>query len=151
MKHAARSYGQHAVEGASPVSLIVMLYDGAIAALGRALSAMEARDIEKKCAQINRALAIICQLEGSLDFEKGGEVAKMLKVFYAHARTRALQANIQNSREMLASLLEQFSTVREAWAQVERPTSPTAGPARPSGSPRESSQPSQSFSLRLTA
>ena len=151
MNHPASTYRQHAVQGASPVSLVVMLYDGAIVALQRARRAMEACDIERKCAHVNRALAIICQLEGSLDFEKGGEVAQTLKKFYVHARCRVLQANIQNSREMLASLVEQFSALREAWVQVEHPRSSPPPAIRTGGPPRGSSQASETTSLHLTA
>jgi len=150
MKHAASTYRQHAVEGASPLSLVVMLYDGAIAAISRAVTALESRDIEKKCAYLERALAIICQLEGSLDFEKGGEVAQTLKKFYTHARSAVLQANIQNSKESLACLLEQFSTVREAWARAERVVASSPPPAAKSGSPRERPLAEHVSSLRLS-
>ena len=63
MKHPARTYRQLLVEGASPLGLVVMLYDGAITFLHQAIAAMEAHDIEKKCQHLNRALAIIIQLE----------------------------------------------------------------------------------------
>jgi flagellar protein FliS len=96
-----------------------MLYDGAITFLERAIAAIEARDIQKKCNNLNRALAIIAQLEGGLNFEQGGEVARTLKSFYAYARLQTMKANLQNSAEILRSLIEQFSTVRDAWQEGE--------------------------------
>ena len=87
MSHPAHAYRQFSVQGATPLGLVVMLYDGAIAAMQRAITAIEARDIQKKCAHLNRALAIIAQLEGTLNFELGGEVAKTLKSLYMFART----------------------------------------------------------------
>ncbi len=145
MRNAAYSYRQHSVQGASPVSLVVMLYDGAIAALRRAITAIEAHDIEKKCAHLNRALAIIAQLEGSLDFETGGEVAQTLKQLYVHARTSILQANIQDSQDRLAALVEQFSGVREAWEKVER-----SGPTPRSSVSAPASDPSPSQVARVS-
>ena len=68
---ALNTYRQFSVQGATPLGLVVMLYDGAIATLRRAASAMEAGDIPRKCAQLNRALAIVAQLEGTLNFESG--------------------------------------------------------------------------------
>jgi flagellar protein FliS len=97
-----------------------MLYDGAIAALNRAIAAIEAHDIEKKCHHLNRALAIILQLEGSLNFELGGEVAQTLKSFYAYARAQAIKANIENSTDILRALIENLTTVRDAWQEGER-------------------------------
>jgi flagellar protein FliS len=151
MTHPAHTYRQHAVQGATPVGLVVMLYDGAIGALQRAMAAIDAQDIEKKVAHLNRALSIMAQLEGTLDFERGGEVAQTLKNFYVYARSRALQASIQNSKEMLAALAQQFSTLREAWDQVDHPA--PAQPAAPSSgaSPSDPSSASPSGSLRLSA
>jgi len=127
MNHPAHTYRQHAVQGATPVEMVVMLYDGAIAWLQRAMTAIESNDIERKCAHLNRALAIIGQLEGTLDFERGGEVAQTLKQLYLCARAQVLKANIQNSPEILRSLIQNFVTVREAWCQAQQrlPPSPT--------------------------
>jgi flagellar protein FliS len=151
MNHPALTYRQLSVQGATPVGMVVMLYDGAIAWLQRAITAIEARDIENKVAHLNRALGIIAQLEGTLDFERGGEVAQTLKQFYVHARARVLQANIQNSKEILAALLQQFSTVREAWDQIDHPA--PAQPAPPSSrrSQFDPSSASPSGSFRLSA
>jgi len=143
MNYPALTYRQFSVQGATPLGLVVMLYDGAIAALQRAAAAIEAHDIEKKCTHLNRALAIIAQLEGTLNFELGGEVAQTLKSFYVYARVQALKANIENSPEILRSLIEKFASVREAWHEAEHrpPPSPTTpaskGSARaPSPTPK---------------
>src|SRR5271157_4774039 len=136
MRHAmsqpAHTYRQFSVQGATPLGLVVMLYDGAIAALQRALTAIEAHDIERKCNHLERALAIICQLEGTLNFELGGEVAQTLKAFYLYSRAQAMKANIENSPEILRSLIEKFASVREAWYQAEHgpSPSPSAPPSR---------------------
>jgi len=124
MRYPASTYRQVSVQSATPVGLVVMLYDGAIAAIQRAMVAIDARDIEIKCAHLGRLDGIIAQLEGSLDFERGGQVAQTLKLFYMHARGQSLKANIENSKEILAALARQFATVREAWEQVEHPKSP---------------------------
>lgn len=125
MRHPAQAYRQFSVQGATPLGLVVMLYDGAIAAMERAATAIEAHDVSKKCAQLNRALAIIAQLEGTLNFELGGEVARTLKSLYVYTRGQAMKANIENSPEILRSLIEKLSTVREAWYQAEHGPAPS--------------------------
>lgn len=151
MKHPALIYRQYSVQSATPLGLVAMLYDGAIAFLHRAVAAMEAHDIQKKCSHLNRALAIITQLEGTLDFEQGGEVAQTLKSFYVYARTQAMKANIENSPEMLRALIEKFSTVRDAWYEADHrpPPSPTTPDSE--GSPRAPSPTPESGSWRLSA
>jgi flagellar protein FliS len=137
MKNPALAYRQFSVQGSTPLGLVVMLYDGAIASLQRAITAIEADDIPKKCSHLNRAQAIIMQLEGTLNFEVGGEVAQTLKVLYVYARAQMLKANIENSPQVLRSLMEKLSTVREAWNEADH--RPSAAPSTPTSeaSPRE--------------
>jgi len=137
MRQPALAYRQFSVQTATPLGLVVMLYDGMITALRGALAAIEAHDIPNKCAHLNRAQAITLQLEGTLNFEKGGEVAKTLKALYVHARAQMLKANIENSPEILRSLIEKLSTVREAWNEADH--RPSASPTAPAAeaSPRE--------------
>ena len=138
MNHPAASYRQVAAQSASGVGLVVMLYDGAIAALDRATAALEAGEIERKCAQLNRALAILVQLEGVLDFEQGGDVAQRLKLFYVHARAQILRANIRNSKEVFLTLIRQLQELREAWRKLDHLSSAQLGvppSAQPSPAP----------------
>jgi flagellar secretion chaperone FliS len=123
MSHPARTYRQFSVQGATPLGLVVMLYDGAIAAIRRAAVAIEMGDVQQKCTDLNRALAIIAQLEGTLNFELGGEVAKTLKALYVYSRSQMLRANLENSSPILVSLIDKLATVREAWHSADtRPT-----------------------------
>lgn len=124
MKHPASAYRQLSVQGATPLGLVVMLYDGAVAALQRAVSAIGAGDIGQKCAQLNRAQAIIAQLEGTLNFEAGGEVARTLKSLYVYSRAQILKANLENSAPGLCALIDKLSSVREAWYEADRKPSP---------------------------
>ena len=144
MKNPALAYRQSSVRGATPLGLVVMLYDGAIGALRRAVTAIEARNVQEKCAQLNRALAIIAQLEGTLDMENGGEVAQTLKTLYVHARQQIIQANLQNSTETLTKLAQELGTVREAWYQVDHPA-----PSPPQPNPGGDAQPNPSPPSRL--
>ena len=54
-------------------------------------------------------------------------MAQTLKVLYVYARAQMLKANIENSPQVLHSLIEKLSTVREAWNEADH---------RPSASPR---------------
>ena len=126
MRHPASTYRQFSVQGATPLGLVVMLYDGAIAAMQRAVTAIEAHEIQKKCTHLNRAVAIIAQLEGTLNFELGGEVAQTLNSLYVYSRAQILKCNLENSPEILRSLIEKLASVREAWYQAEHPPSSSA-------------------------
>jgi len=175
MKNPALAYRQFSVQGSTPLGLVVMLYDGAIASLHRAITAIEAHDISKKCSHLSRAQAIILQLEGTLNFAVGGELAQTLKALYVHARAQMLKANLEDSPEVLRSLIEKLSTVREAWNEADHrpsaapttsateapssegrnktPSGQQASPSKPTlkGSPYGPSTDMESGSVRLTA
>ena len=48
MRHPAQAYRHLSVQGATPLGLVVMLYDGAIASLQRTITAIEAHDIPQE-------------------------------------------------------------------------------------------------------
>jgi flagellar protein FliS len=120
MINPALEYRKRAVEGASPVGLVVLLYGGAITAFMRAISAIEANNIEKRVNELNKVLAILAELQGTLDFEKGGAVAAHLEKYYIVLRAQVLEASIKNSKSILEDLVKNVSGVKEAWQQVER-------------------------------
>lgn len=151
MKHPASAYRQFSVQGATPLGLVVMLYDGAIAAMRQAIAAIEAHDVPNKCFHLNRAQAIVAQLDGTLNLELGGEVAQTLKTLYVHARTQMLKATIENSPELLRSLIQNFATVREAWCEADH--RPSMLPSTPTSeeSPRAPSPDREPGSWRMSA
>src|SRR5689334_18427773 len=73
---ARSSYREAAVRGATPVQLVILLYEQGIEDLRRAIIALEKNDIEARTREINHALMVIGQLQASLDMERGGEVAR---------------------------------------------------------------------------
>lgn len=119
-QNAAAEYRKRAVEGASPVGLVVLLYGGAVTALMRAIAAIEANNIEKRVAELNKVLAILGELQGTLDFEKGGAVAKQLEKYYIVLRSQVMEASIKNSKSILEDLVKNMTGIKEAWQQVER-------------------------------
>ena len=124
------SYLRAAVEGATSVGLVVMLYDRLITDLQRAIAAMRDGNVEERCAQVKHALLILQQLEGSMDAEVGGEAARNLGAFYAHARGKIMEAQMGGKPELLQKLIGHFADVRGAWQQVD--------PGRPQFTPRGS-------------
>jgi flagellar protein FliS len=119
MNTAAQIYTQLSLEGASPMGLVVALYDNALKSLHRARRAIEANDIELRTKHLNHVLCIVAHLQGSLDLEHGGEVARTLLQFYTYARARVLEVSLTNSKEKLNDLASHFSSLRAAWQVVE--------------------------------
>jgi flagellar secretion chaperone FliS len=113
-------YSRGNAQGASPLGLIVALYDTILRDLRRASDAITQGKIETRTFELNHALRVIAELENALNFERGADVARKLKNFYTVTRGMILKASIRNSREGLAELLEIFGKMRKAWYEAEQ-------------------------------
>jgi flagellar protein FliS len=117
--HIARHYRELAIKAATPIGLIIVLYDMAIESLAHATREIDAGNIEARTGDLNHALAVINELHRSLNMEAGGEVAKRLADLYDVARGKILEANIKVSKDTIERLAGVLSSVREAWQIVE--------------------------------
>jgi len=127
-------YNQGSAHGASPLGLVVALYDTILRDLSRASEAVAQGNIEKRTFELNHALRVIAELENVLDFEQGGDAAKRLKNFYVVTRGMILDASVKNSREALSQLWDIFATMRKAWNEAEQKMK-SGGVALPGGPP----------------
>ena len=133
---ANRSYREAAARGAGPVRLVVLLYEQAIADLGRALAAQQRGDIEARAREVSHAMLVLGHLESSLDSERGGQVARNLKHFYGQVRAGLIDAQCRQSAETIEQQISLLMTVHEAWCEVERVnTTQTTAPAVAPSSP----------------
>jgi flagellar secretion chaperone FliS len=116
----ATLYRQVSARGASPLTLVVKLYDIILEDLRRALDALAAGDIERRTNELNHALRAIAELQNALNHEKGGDVARRLENFYNVTRGMVIEANIRGSAELLNKLNGMYASLRSAWQQVEK-------------------------------
>jgi flagellar secretion chaperone FliS len=126
------SYRRAAVENASSVGLVVILYDLLVEDLRRAVNALERGDIEARSTSLKHALLVLQQLQGSLNLEQGGEAARNLSSFYTVLRGRVWEAHVKRSPEILREQISLLLDVRQAWAQVD-PASSLAAAAGSTG------------------
>lgn len=126
MKDPARAYRESAVRGASPVGLIVMLYEEVLRTLRRAQRAIQQNDIEARTLALSHVLDIVGHLQSTLDFGQGGEVANNLSRFYNVVRAKIFEANLQSSSEILELLSKEFSLFINTWQQVDRAVTSSA-------------------------
>lgn len=121
--NAALAYRESASLGASPVGVVVLLYDRLAQDIHAAIAAMQSGDVEARSLSINHALLILQQLQGRLDFTAGAGAARQLDSFYSHVRGKLLEAQIRQSPELLLAQAQAIAQIRESWAEVERDAS----------------------------
>ncbi len=98
-----------ALPNANPIELVLMLYDGALAAIRLAAGHMKAGRIADKGAALSKAISIVDNgLKASLDHNVGGEIAGQLHSL----------ANLRNDERALDEVLRLLADLRSAWAQI---------------------------------
>lgn len=102
------------VNEADPHRLIVMLMDGALARIAQARGCMERKATAEKSVCLQRAMAIIDELRGSLDLTQG-DLAHNLDSLYEFMSRQLLQAHVSDKAELLERVASLLQEIRGAW------------------------------------
>jgi flagellar protein FliS len=118
------SYRKVATQTATPGQLVLMLYDGAIKFLEKALTGFEYDDPLMFNQTINnnilRAQAIIHELNVSLNMQAGGDVASNFRRLYNYFYRRLTEANRTKKREPIDEVISHLRDLRDSWAEMLR-------------------------------
>lgn len=119
----ASAYTRIAVETSVPSSdphaLIILLFEGAEAAIHLAKGKMQEKDIPAKGKALSQAIQIVSNgLRASLDIEAGGEMAERLAALYDYIAARLLWANLKNDTAALDECLRLLGEIHSAWAEI---------------------------------
>ena len=107
------------VSTADPHKLILLLFEGAKAAILSAKMNMELGNIAEKGRLISNAIDIITNgLKASLDFEKGGDLSIKLAALYDYMAQRLLWANMKNDPAALDEVMRLLGEIHGAWAEI---------------------------------
>lgn len=107
-----------AVEAANPHQLVSMLFRGTLESLAKAAGGIERQDIQLRTTQLNKACEILINLKGSLDLEKGGDVADNLDRLYDYMVRTLVEANRNNDLEKVKEVTALVTDIAEGWAQI---------------------------------
>ena len=128
----ARVGAETGANGASPHQLIVMLFEGAAAAIQRARLHMARREIAGKGRSISMAIDIIDNgLKAALDAQAAGPAGALLVAdlsgLYDYINQRLMYANLRNDPQLLDEAARLLETIASAWREI----APRSGAARP--------------------
>jgi flagellar secretion chaperone FliS len=127
MARAAQAYYQTQVQSQSPLELVVMLYDGALRFMQVAADATRRCDLVAKREGMSRALAVLAELQNTLNLKEGGEVAESLDRLYVYVHGRLLEGNAKKDPAPIEEAIRLLKPLRDAWAQI------AAAPGQPAG------------------
>ena len=109
------NYQRVKVETATPESLVLMLYDGALRFMTQAEIAFEENNIEKINNLLLRVQAIFTELQCSLDRDKGGDIASNLERLYVFFNSKLIEANMKKDVNSLLEIKPMVQNLRDTW------------------------------------
>jgi len=120
---AINAYVQTGIETGVPEAdghrLVLMLFEGALAAIANAKIKLAAGDIPSRGQAISKAISIVEQgLRGSLDTTQGGELASRLDGLYHYVCVRLLDANLRADLKALEEASALLTQLQDGWAQI---------------------------------
>ncbi len=123
MNNPAGAYRKAGIETecatASPHKLVVMLFDGGLAAIAQARQYMRDGKIKEKGEAIGKAIEIIdAGLKASLDYKAGGDLADRMGALYEYMCTRLVYANLRNDPAILDEVAALLKDLKGAWEEI---------------------------------
>jgi len=124
LPNAYSTYQKNNVNTASQGRLVVLLYEGAIKHLTAAINLIDADqkikpgNIEQYGIHLQKAQAIITELQVSLDMEKGGDIAKNLMSLYVFFNQELMTASINHDKSKIEFVLKMMNELVASWRQI---------------------------------
>lgn len=111
------AYRTNAIETASPEQLTLMCYDGALRFMRRAARGIDAGEFVDASYANGRALAIVDELNVTLDMDAGGEIATNLRAIYLFVNRHMNESVARQDAAGVRQAMELIADLRSAWAE----------------------------------
>jgi flagellar secretion chaperone FliS len=117
-----QSYRQVATQTASPGQLVLLLYNGVIRFLEQARLGFSLDDPKEFNEAINnniqRAQAIIQEMDQSLNMQEGGEFAARMRSLYDFFDRCLQESNMHKTEKGIQEVLKHVTVLRDAWSEM---------------------------------
>lgn len=106
------------VVDASPHQLISIILKHVLSNIAIASGAISRNEIENKGKAITKAIALVGELQDSLDMEKGGDISTNLFDLYDYIIRCLLTANVENNIDKLNEVRTLVTEIKESWESI---------------------------------
>lgn len=116
MQNPYSNYANNAINTATQEELTLMLYEGAIKFVNKAMIALEAKDYEKTHENIVRVQDIVREFQLTLDHQYA--ISKELNALYDYMLRRLIDANVAKSMDILSEMRDMLREFRDMWKEA---------------------------------
>lgn len=117
-KNAHAAYQSVQVTTTDRGRLLLMMYEGAIKFLKQSRAGLETGDMAKFCRFLSKGQAIIAELMNTLDFEKGGPIARDLDRLYDFMLFYLTEANLYRDPKRITKVIGLIDTIYSAYKEI---------------------------------
>jgi len=102
-------------EGMDPEQLILMLFKGALDRIRLAGEGIRENNIQKRGENLSKAIAIVSELNSSVDTTMNDESTRFLRGLYSAILTELPKVSLTNDTEILRRTHAYISRLKEIW------------------------------------
>lgn len=114
----AAAYRHTHVQSSSPLELVVLLYNGLLEHLLATGQAFDRKDLVAKREHLSRVLAILAELQSTLNMTEGSDIAVSLDALYTYAIDRLSDFNTKGDRAAIDEVQRLLTPLRDAWTEI---------------------------------
>ncbi len=115
---ASTAYQEAEILSANPGRLLVLTFDGLLAALARARVGITMQNHEVRLAGFSMARSILGELLASLDYHQGGDIAKQLSGQYVFLIGELITLGVHPNVKKLDQITGIVRELRDAFHQI---------------------------------
>jgi len=113
-------YRQTQLSTTSPAKLLLAAYDGAMRFCRIGLEKMREGRFDEQSINLNKALAVVCELLATLNEEANPPLAARLRSIYLYVIEKLAHANLTADETAVTEAMNILANLRESWAEADR-------------------------------
>ncbi len=113
-------YQQNQLSTTSPAKLLLAAYDGAIRFCRIGLEKMKEGHIAEQSDNINKAIAVVCELLSTLNEDANPPLVARLRSLYLYVIEKLAHGNLTADQAAISEVMGIMSSLRESWAEADR-------------------------------
>ena len=117
-KSATQQYNQTQFTTIDRGRLLMMMFDGALNFLKHSRDGIAKNDRAQFSRFLSKAHAIISELNNTLDFEKGGDIARDLERLYDFMLHHLIQANLTKDGKKVEDVIRVLQPIADAYREI---------------------------------
>ena len=111
-------YQKARIESAGKIDLVILCYEKAIQCIHQAKTHHQEGQFEQKAGKIQMTIDIITELQNSLNFESGGQIARNLDALYVYVLQSLIDGDIKKDLTVFDDVSRILMELKNAWEEI---------------------------------